>query len=147
MALDGGDEMQDHKSFFVFLAVLALAGVGFGYHVSTLQDCGAETSKLPATECHRLYLAFGVLFAVGLLLSLGAAFYVLIPTPSDGKPHPGKDVFDTLSKSLLPVVTLVLGYFFGNASSTVAAGKDKATVQIEKQAPSSPSTSASKPNT
>jgi hypothetical protein len=38
----------------------------------------------------------------------------LIPPPSTGE-HPGKQIFDTLAKTLLPVVTLVLGYYFGSA--------------------------------
>lgn len=106
--------MRDKAAFFLFLAAVIAAGLGFGYYAKDIK-C-AEITAIPALECLRLYLAFGVLFAVAVLLAVGAGFYALIPPPASGE-HPGKQIFDTLAKSLLPVVTLVLGYYFGSTQS------------------------------
>ena len=139
--------MEKHKSFFSFLAVLVVAGVGFGFYVSTLQSCGSQGSTLPVMECHKLYMAFGVLFAVALMLALGAAFYALVPPP-DEKDHPGKQIFDTLAKTLLPIVTLVLGYYFGSTGSGSTPPKEKGAVQQERSVnPAGDAGSAPKPKT
>ena len=78
-------------------------------------------------ECYKLYMAFGVLFAVAVVLALGAGLYALVPPNAEGD-HPGKDIFDTLSKTLLPVVTLVLGYYFGSSQTNAVQGAAFSTV-------------------
>jgi len=123
--------MKGKESFFLFLLVVVVAGFGFGYYAKDIQ-CSKVVS-ISGLECFRLYLAFGVLFAVAVLLAVAAAFYALIPPPEQGE-NPGKQIFDTFSKSLLPVVTLVLGYYFGS-SQTNSQSKEKA--------PESPASSAS----
>ncbi len=112
--------MKGKEAFFVFLLVVVAAGFGFGIYAKDIQ-C-SKVASISGLECFRLYLAFGVLFAVAVLLAVAAAFYALIPPPDQGE-HPGKQIFDTFSKSLLPVVTLVLGYYFGS-SQTNGQGKD-----------------------
>ena len=107
--------MEEKKPFFTFVAMLVLLCAAFGAYVATLKSCSDPTNQLPVLECHKLYLAFGVLFAVAIMLALGAAFYALIAKPADAADHPGKQIFDTLSKTLVPVITLVLGYYFGSA--------------------------------
>lgn len=114
--------MKDKLPFFLFLLLVVAAGVGFGYYASDIK-CSAVTS-ISGLECFRLYLAFGVLFAVAVLLAIAAAFYALIPPPAQGD-NPGKQIFDTFSKSLLPIVTLVLGYYFGSSQSTATAVKER----------------------
>ena len=98
------------------------SGLGFGYYAKDIH-CATVTS-ISGLECFRLYLAFGVLFAVAVLLAIAAAFYALLPPPQSGEP-PGKQIFDTFSKSLLPVVTLVLGYYFGSSQTAQAPSKEK----------------------
>ena len=113
--------MKGKEAFFLFLLVIVAAGFGFGYYAKDIR-CSTVVS-ISGLECFRLYLAFGVLFAVAVLLALAAAFYALIPPPDQGE-SPGKQIFDTFSKSLLPVVTLVLGYYFGS-SQTNSQSKEK----------------------
>lgn len=116
--------MNSHKSFFAFLLVLFVMCSGVGLYVFNLDSCAQQAAAFPIMECYKLYMAFGVLFAVAIMLSLGAGFYALIPPPASGD-HPGKLIFDTLSKTLLPVITLVLGYYFGSAQVTNNAAADK----------------------
>lgn len=134
--------MGAHKSFFIFLGVLTLLTICFGVYVHDLKSCVEQAPLFPIVDCHKLYLAFGVLFAVAIMLSLGAAFYALVPPPATGD-HPGKQIFDTLSKSLLPVVTLVLGYYFGSAQ--VASPPTPAGAGRSDPAASGPATAASAP--
>lgn len=133
------------KSFFLFLGVLVLAGLGFGFYANGI-SCKPGSTSVTVLDCYRLYLAFGVLFAVAMLLALSAAFYVLIPAPAAPASHPGQQVFDTMAKSLLPVVTLVLGYYFG--SSQAPSAQEKAAEQTAPAASSAQaaaSVSASQP--
>ena len=123
--------MQTNKPFFVFVAILAAICVGFGVYVATLKSCSDPGNTLPVLECHKLYLAFGVLFAVAIMLALGAGFYALLDAPAGSSDHPGKQIFDTLSKSLVPVITLVLGYYFGSAQvSSKSSPPEKSAAEI-----------------
>ena len=54
------------KPLFAFIGALLVAGIAFGFYVSGLEPC--SRSSLGALECHKLYLAFGVLFAVAIML-------------------------------------------------------------------------------
>lgn len=117
--------MGSNKSFFGFLLVLFVMCAGMGTYVYSIPSCQAMASSFPIMECYKLYMAFGVLFAVAIMLALGAGFYALVPPPANGD-HPGKQIFDTLSKTLLPVVTLVLGYYFGSAQAAAQARPEPA---------------------
>jgi hypothetical protein len=113
------------KAFFAFLGLIMLAAVAFGFYVKSLDSC--STSELGSVECHKLYLAFGVLFAVALMLALAAAFYAFVPPPTGANESPGKVILDSFVKALIPIVTLVLGYYFGSAQpSTKKAEASKA---------------------
>ena len=133
--------MDQNKPFFSFLAVLVALCVAFGFYVASLKSCSATDNALPGLECHKLYLAFGVLFAVAIMLALGAAFYALIAPPTTGD-HPGKQIFDTLSKSLVPVITLVLGYYFGSAQVSAKSASEKASPPETKASVPAPAASA-----
>ncbi|MCE4553987.1 hypothetical protein [Pelomonas cellulosilytica] len=124
--------------FFLFLLILVGAGIGFGFYAKDI-DCRTVTS-IAGLECYRLYLAFGVLFTVAVLMAMAAAFYVLVPPPAAGG-HPGQSVFDTFAKSLVPVVTLVLGFYFGSNGQT-AVSKDKPADQTPGVAPQSTASGA-----
>jgi hypothetical protein len=143
--LFGGDtSMNSNKSFFAFLLVLFVMCAGVGLYVFNISSCAEQAATFPIMECYKLYMAFGVLFAVAIMLALGAGFYALVPPPPSGD-HPGKQIFDTLSKTLLPVITLVLGYYFGSAQVGVKPTAEKG-VQGETPALTQ-GTSASSPST
>ena len=111
------------KAFFAFLAAILIAGIGFGFYVSGLEPCSKST--LGGLECHKLYLAFGVLFAVAIMLALGAAFYAFVPANGGAGDPPGKQIFDSFMKTLAPIATLVLGYYFGSTQTTTQSTKDE----------------------
>jgi hypothetical protein len=75
------------KPFYLFLTAVFLTVVASGVYVSKLADCNA--SSIGALECHKLYLAFGVLFAIVVMLVIGAGLYALLPPPQSGD-GPGK---------------------------------------------------------
>lgn len=111
--------METLKPFFVFLILLVTLCAGVGVYAYRIDSWSANAAVFPVMECYKLYMAFGVLFAVAVVLALGAGFYALVPPHGQGD-HPGKNIFDTLSKTLLPVVTLVLGYYFGSSQTATA---------------------------
>lgn len=111
--------MDKLKPFFVFLTLLVALCAGVGVYAYRIDSCATNAAAFPIMECYKLYMAFGVLFAVAVVLALGAGLYALVPPNAQGD-HPGKDIFDTLSKTLLPVVTLVLGYYFGSSQTSTA---------------------------
>ena len=121
------------KAFFVFLGVLLVAGIAFGLYISNLDSCAVmaarTTSAFTELECHKLYLAFGVLFAIALMLALGAGFYAFLPPPQNATDNPGKLVFENFSKIFPPIITLVLGYYFGS-SQTAQSIKEKPASQV-----------------
>ena len=80
------------KAFFTFVGALLIAGIAFGLYISGLDKCSvvaASNSGITAIECHKLYLAFGVLFAIAILLLLAAAFYAFVPAPTGAKNYRG----------------------------------------------------------
>jgi hypothetical protein len=110
------------KAFYVFLVVLLLACAGFGWYVHEIDSCAkmSAESKSGFTdfECHKLYFAFGVLFAIAIMLALGAGIYALVPPPAAGSDNPGKSIFEGFLKLWPPIITLVLGYYFGSSQGT-----------------------------
>jgi hypothetical protein len=56
-----------------------------------------------------------------MLLLISAGLYIFNPPPANSE-NAAKNVFDTFAKVLLPIATLILGYYFGTgnmkASST-----------------------------
>lgn len=67
-------------------------------------------------EVRKLFFAAGVLAVLALLLMLSIAIY-----GGMGRDNPpntaGKDIFDSMIKVVPPIITLVLGYYFGQQSA------------------------------
>ena len=129
-----------------FVAALLFAGIAFGLYVSGLDKCSvmaARNAGFTELECQKLYLAFGVLFAVALLLLLSAAFYAFVPAPTGATDSPGRQIFENFVKILPPIVTLVLGYYFGSAGTNAASKEPK--VAGPSVAASAPAETASPP--
>ncbi len=131
--------MKDKIPFFSFLVLVGLSGVGFAYYAKDI-SCTQITS-IAGLDCFRLYLAFGVLFAVAVLLAVSAAFYALLPPPAQGE-HPGKQIFDTMAKSLLPIVTFVLGYYFGSSQTASQSAQTTSSAPAKQSTPAPGSSSA-----
>jgi hypothetical protein len=125
----------NYRPFYLFLLAVFGCVIGFGVYVSSLTNC--NESKIGPLECHKLYLAFGVLFAIGVLLVVGAGLFALLPAPSSGD-APGKSVFDGFIKVLPPIATLVLGYYFGSTQTETKAERRSQEVPAVEQSGSSP---------
>lgn len=98
-------------AFFVLIALIVIA---FACHIGfNIKPC--DDSRDFNLACHKMYMSFGVLFCLGLLLLLSAGLYVLTDPTNEGADHPAKNVFDSFSKQLIPIATLVLGYYFGTS--------------------------------
>ena len=64
------------------------------------------------TETKMIRIASVVLTCIGLLFALSMAMYYFEPTNNDRHLR-GKDIFDKSTTVLSPLITLVLGYYFG----------------------------------
>jgi len=72
-------------------------------------------SKLPPTEfeIRRLYFASSILTVLASIWLIGLVACVWGPQPADGKGEaPGKQAFDTLTKTITPLITMVLVFYF-----------------------------------
>ena len=133
-----------NKTLGWFLGILLLVFVAFLLYIAWLTPCspseqiakGMVSGDFTVFECHKLYLSFGVLFAVVMMLLLSAGLYVFV-RPTAGQEDPAKNVFDTFSKVLLPIATLILGYYFGTgALKAPPAGKSSETAVDKRDGPS-----------
>jgi hypothetical protein len=131
------------RPFYFFLAAVLIAVIAFGLYVRELTDC--STSLIGPLECHKLYLAFGVLFAIVIMLIIGAGLYALVPAPTSGE-APGKSIFDGFIKVLPPIATLVLGYYFGSTQTTAKSVEQRSSqTSGTQQAASAPVSAPSAP--
>lgn len=64
-------------------------------------------------EVRRLFFAAGVLAVLAFLLVLSIAIYTTSSGPGE---TPQKVIFDSMTKIVPPIITLVLGYYFGQSS-------------------------------
>jgi len=64
-------------------------------------------------EARRIRFAAATMTGVLIVFVLGMSFYVAL----DPRPETGKDIFESCQKVLVPIVTLVLGYWFGAKNS------------------------------
>ena len=119
---EGSEESILNKATAAFLGIVAGVFLAFLVYIYKLPSCvemaGAGFDRF---ECHKLFLSFGALFGVVMLLLISAGLYIFNPPPANSE-NAAKNVFDTFAKVLLPIATLILGYYFGTgnmkASST-----------------------------
>jgi hypothetical protein len=82
-----------------FIAVGALFKVASSKHLHSGDDF----------ETRRLYFAAVVLSGLGLIFIFATALYFLSTNESTA----GKEIFDAAKTIIPPIITLVLGYYFG----------------------------------
>ena len=103
---------------YLVAAIVVLVG-GFMLYIKSLK-CDKEVLDIAfnSFECHRMYMSFGLLFGILMVLIISAGLYVFITTDAakPGDKNAAKEVFDTFSKGLLPIVTLIIGFYFGVGS-------------------------------
>lgn len=65
----------------------------------------------------KLFFAIGILTGLALLFAFAIAVYVWGPQAANSTESPGKAVFDACVKVIPPIITLILGAYFGISSS------------------------------
>ena len=70
-------------------------------------------------ETRRMFFAAAVLLGIGFIFFEGMVLH-FYATDTNTK---GAEVFDTCKTVLPPIVTLILGYFFGSTSNSAASNQ------------------------
>jgi hypothetical protein len=93
---------------------VAAAAIVFGFAFMFMNFLASPDKDKPSDlEHRRMYFAYGALMTMAILLVIAAALYVA----SEGEGS-AKEVFDSFTKILPPIATLVLGYYFGTTRSS-----------------------------
>ena len=115
--------------FFTAIVVICIlmAGVGLGMY---------EMGKLPrydSFEMTKLFFASAILAFLAFIFMLSIIVYALGPEPA---PPPtesaGKIIFDACAKIIPPIVTLIIGFYFGTTQGPKDSNslKEKPDTQI-----------------
>ena len=120
--------MQRETLFVVTLIIISslAAYVAYGmFAVGTMQEF--EKSKM--------YFAAAVLAFLAFIFMLAIILYGLGPKPTDSNSdNPGKSIFDACVKVIPPIVTLIIGFYFG-ASQDSINNEPQTTVLTESSSP------------
>lgn len=91
---------------------------------------------MPKFEMSKMYFAAAVLAFLAFIFMLAIITYAFGPV--DGSPPadaPGKTIFDACVKVIPPLVTLIIGFYFGTAQETTPAASSTALAPIQQGAP------------
>ena len=94
---------------------LLIAGIVF-YLVPKLNKAHIGTDEKSRLSVRQLYFVSGMVGVLGLIFleSMGMYYFSCsIGLCNDGIENPGKVIFEACLKIIPPLVTLVLGYYFG----------------------------------
>ncbi|WP_263770519.1 hypothetical protein [Propionivibrio soli] len=106
------------------LVVLLISGLFQPSHLSITYDADSFF------QVRKLFFAAGVLAVLAFILLLCVAIYASLSTQNPANPA-GKDIFDTMVKVIPPIMTLVLGYYFGQQSVVQSTLNQPSTVQAK----------------
>lgn len=83
-------------------------------------------------ETRRLYFAAGTLTGLGLLFALSMGMYYWeTPSPTPNGSSAGKEIFEACLNVVPPIVTFILGYYFGASQRSHNKGEmDRSETQI-----------------
>jgi hypothetical protein len=97
--------MNNNRSLIILSIIAAVLAVGFMFAMF-------RGEPFKNFEMSRLYFAAGTLAVLAFLFLMSMIFYVFGPETSEGE-APGKAVFDACVKVIPPIVTLIIGFYFG----------------------------------
>ena len=103
--VDAGGGMNHNRSLITLSILAAVLAVGFMFAMF-------RGEPFKNFEMSRLYFAAGTLAVLAFLFLMAMIFYVFGPETSGGE-APGKAVFDACVKVIPPIVTLIIGFYFG----------------------------------
>ena len=77
----------------------------------------------------RLYFAAGTITGLGIIFTLSMAmYYWTTPVPEAGGIFPGKEIFEACVQIIPPIITLVLGYYFGASTPSPTVAPDELSI-------------------
>ena len=92
--------------------------------------------KEPITpELRQLHLAAGILTGVSLIFLIAMGLYFFQEGTDKAA---GRDIFDACVKILPPIITLVLGYYFGRSAREPKPGPEQISNNLHKQSTEKP---------
>src|SRR5262249_187384 len=108
--MDASAQASQHvMTFATGLLYVVLAAALILFVSSVIWEWGQRGKREPLLESKQLHFAAVTLTGLGLLFALAMAMYYWSP-----KDHtPAKEIFDACKTIIPPIITLILGYYFG----------------------------------
>ena len=97
--------MSDREILLAMFLIMSLIAAGFMYAMF-------RGKPFDRFEMSRLYFAAGTMAVLGYIFILSMIFYALSPSDATGE-IPGKAIFDACIKVIPPIITLIIGFYFG----------------------------------
>jgi uncharacterized RDD family membrane protein YckC len=92
---------------------------------------------MPELEKSKMYFAAAVLAFLAFIFILSIIIYALGPEPSPSVTEPpGKLIFDSCVKIIPPMVTLIIGFYFGASQGNNQAQPERAAIVAPAAKPS-----------
>lgn len=100
------------------LLIVLLAALFVGM-TSVIDSLRRPAHKLRTDyEALQMHFAAVTLTGLGILFALGMAmYYWTVAEPGSPRIQAGKEIFDAVKTVVPPIVTLILGYYFGSKST------------------------------
>ncbi|MFT3813125.1 MAG: hypothetical protein QM740_07065 [Acidovorax sp.] len=114
--------MSNDKLFVISLVVLAALSAGVAYGMF-------KVGVMEEYEKSKMYFAAAVLAFLAFIFLLSMILYAFGPGTLPGASEaPGKVIFDACVKIIPPMVTLIIGFYFGSAHERTMAAQGSASV-------------------
>lgn len=104
--------MSRNMLFVITLLVVAILAGGVAYGMFSV-------GVMAQFEMSKMYFAAAVLAFLAFIFLLAMIFYAMGPEATASAEAPGRAIFDACVKVIPPLVTLIIGFYFG-------ASQDKA---------------------
>ena len=102
---------RDWLFVLTLLAVCALTG----YVAKRMFDVGVMQNA----DMSKMYFAAAVLAFLAFIFILSAILYAFGPESNNGTDQAGKAIFEACAKIIPPLVTLIIGFYFGTTQARV----------------------------
>ena len=102
-------------------------------YLMRIAQTNTKTDTNSDFETRRLAFASIVLSGLGLIFVFVVGVYFFMPAPEIGKEFPAKDIFESAKTIIPPIITLVLGYYFGQSNIEIGKNAKKKEKHNKKQ--------------
>lgn len=121
-----------NPEYFFGFTILIFSLAGAIAYIAMNMHSGHRSDDPPTVrlEVRRLYFVGGAISALGLVFLEGMGMYYF-SCPSTGcavgAEVPGKKIFEACVQVIPPLITLILGYYFGKTTARSKLGSNRAT--------------------